>query len=149
MDDIRELYQQTIIDHGRRPRNFHALPDATQIQIGHNPLCGDQLTLFLKVKEGIIEDLSFEGQGCAISMASSSLMTEKLKGMPLTEALQLFETIHQMLLGKSEPQSFDKIGKLSVLSGVKDFPARVKCASLPWHTLQAALKGDTQEVSTE
>lgn len=146
MDNIRELYQQTIIDHGRKPRNFLIMDNPTSFKMGHNPLCGDDLTLFLKIKDDVIQDISFQGEGCAISMASASLMSETLKGKTTTEALELFKKIHNMLLDGKEP---DNIGKLTVLAGINEFPARVKCAALAWRTLEAILDGTDGEVTTE
>lgn len=148
MSDLRELYQELIIDHGRRPRNFGALEDASCTMHGNNPLCGDKLTLHLKLNGDIIENLKFEGSGCAISTASSSLMTEQLKGKTIPEALAFFDKFHDMV---TTEHSFDtsELGKLKVMAGVREFPARVKCATLAWHTLRAALHGETEAVSTE
>ncbi|KXW55962.1 SUF system NifU family Fe-S cluster assembly protein [Ferrovum sp. PN-J185] len=147
MSDLRELYQEVIFDHNRHPRNFGKLINANHHAEGFNPLCGDSLDLYLIIDNDRITDIKFEGQGCAISTASASLMTEVLKGKTLTEAEQLFEGFHQMVTTGQQP-SFD-IGKLSVLAGVSEFPARVKCASLSWHTLHAALNNSNQPVTTE
>jgi len=145
--ELRELYQDLILDHGRQPRNFGALSGYTHRLEGFNPLCGDRLVLYLKVRDGRIEDIGFEGVGCAISVASASLMTERLKGRPVDEALALFGPVHQLLLtGEGERQA---LGKVAMLAGVSEFPARVKCATLAWHTLRAALSGESQPVSTE
>ncbi len=149
MSDLRELYQEVIIDHSKRPRNFHVMPDAKQISVGHNPLCGDKMTVFLKVDDGRITDVSFDGTGCAISMASASLMTESLKGKSVAEAVQLFGMFHELVT--SEPGQIkiaEALGKLAAFAGVCEFPIRVKCASLAWHTLRAALEGK-QETTTE
>lgn len=146
MADLRDLYQDVIFDHNRHPRNFGKLADATCTIEGFNPLCGDRLTLYLKVKDGMIEDVSFEGHGCAISTASASLMTESVKGKRVEEAEHLFQGIHNMLIGKEAPAD---LGKLAVLSGVKEFPARVKCATLAWHSLHSALENRQETVSTE
>jgi nitrogen fixation NifU-like protein len=145
--DLRELYQEVIFDHNRRPRNFHAMPDASHTADGHNPLCGDQLTIYAQVKDGIIEDVSFVGHGCAISTASASLMTEAVKGKPIAEAETLFRDMHIMLT-EARPEGRD-FGKLEVLSGVREFPARVKCATLAWHTLHNAMTQAQDTARTE
>ncbi len=150
MSDIRELYQQVIIDHGRRPRNFGELPDATHIKEGHNPLCGDTITLYLKIQNGMVEKAGFNGKGCAISIASASLMTQMLTGLPEQEALQIFEAFQQMVTHRdTEQDHVEKLGKLAVLKGVCEYPSRVKCATLAWHTMHSAICGDDKEVSTE
>lgn len=147
MSDIRELYQQMIIDHGRHPRNFGELESANTIKEGYNPLCGDKLTLYLQLEDNKIVDAHFKGEGCAISVASASLMTESLKGKTFDEAKKIFETFH---LAVTKKQSADELGKLSVLTGVAEFPARVKCATLAWHTLIGAIENDAIDViSTE
>ncbi|MDE1981030.1 MAG: SUF system NifU family Fe-S cluster assembly protein [Betaproteobacteria bacterium] len=146
MSDLRDLYQEVIFDHNRHPRNFGALPEANRHADGFNPLCGDRLTLHLRVEGGVIQEARFEGAGCAISTASASLMTEALKGKTEAEAAILFEGFHHMVMG--EPVTVD-LGKLAVLAGVSEFPARVKCATLAWHTLNAALKNESNPVSTE
>ena len=148
MSDLRELYQEVIIDHNRNPRNFHKMQDANKYAEGYNPLCGDQLNLFLKIEQDVIQEVSFEGEGCAISTASASLMTEALKGKTIQQAEALFGTVHG-LLTKDEPADSDKLGKLVVLAGVKEFPARVKCATLAWHTLHNALTNQVIAASTE
>ncbi len=135
--DLRELYQEVIFDHNRHPRNFHAMTDANHTADGHNPLCGDQLTIYAKIHDGIVEEASFVGHGCAISKASASLMTEAVKGKPISEVEALFHDMHVMLT-ESHPEGRD-FGKLEVLSGVREFPARVKCATLAWHTLHNAI----------
>lgn len=150
MSDLRDLYQQTILDHTRKPRNKHEMPDATAAADGHNPLCGDKIKLFLKIHDGVIEDISFIGNGCAISTASASMMTEALKGKTLTEAQPLFERFHAMLTSPMDHEpDIELLDKLAVFSGVREFPVRVKCATLPWHTLQAAIKNEHRAVSTE
>ncbi|HQR53059.1 MAG TPA: SUF system NifU family Fe-S cluster assembly protein [Burkholderiales bacterium] len=147
MADLRELYQEVIFDHYKRPRNFHALAGADCHAEGHNPLCGDRVTVYLKTRDGVVEDVSFEGSGCAISTASASLMTEVLKGKSLAEVERLFTGFHAMVTDAAAG-AHPELGKLEVLSGVREFPARVKCATLAWHTLNAALhKQDT--VTTE
>ena len=145
--DLRELYQEVIFDHNRKPRNFHALEEATHRADGHNPLCGDQLTVYAKVEEGVVQDISFVGHGCAISTASASLMTEAVKGRPVAEVEALFQDFHAMLTA-TVPEGRD-FGKLRVLSGVREFPARVKCATLAWHTLHNALSGAGDTARTE
>ena len=150
MSDLRDLYQQTILDHTRKPRNKHEMPDATSTADGHNRLCGDKIRLFLKVNAGIIEDISFTGNGCAISTASASMMTEALKGKTLADAQPLFELFHTMLTSPLDQEpDLEALNKLAVFSGVREFPVRVKCATLPWHTLQAAIKNQDAPVTTE
>jgi nitrogen fixation NifU-like protein len=152
MDELRDLYQEVIFDHNRAPRNFHKLPGANRHAEGFNPLCGDQLSVYLKVSDrDVIEDVSFEGCGCAISTASASIMTETLKGKTVQQAGILFENFHRLVTGQGvdAAASVIDLGKLQVLTGVRDYPARVKCATLAWHTLQAALKNAATTVSTE
>jgi nitrogen fixation NifU-like protein len=146
MSDLRELYQETILDHYRQPRNSGRLADANRVAEGFNPLCGDKLTLYMKVKDGVIQDASFEGVGCAIAMASASLMTENIRGKPEAEALQLLDSIRLMVTGGTRK---DDMGKLEVLGGVHEFPQRVKCATLAWYTMKAALENMHNPVSTE
>jgi nitrogen fixation NifU-like protein len=147
---LSDLYQEVILDHGRRPRNFQALPGYSHLRMGHNPLCGDELTLFLDIQEGRIKRVSFQGQGCAIFMASASLMTEALIGKTLEEAETLFTGVHELLIGKLKPEEFERLGKLQVLKGVNEFPVRVKCAALAWRTLEAVLKNQSEdEITTE
>ncbi len=146
MNELRELYQEMIIEHGRHPRNFCVLENASCKQEGFNPLCGDHLILFLIEKNGVIENISFQGSGCAISMASASLMTDAVKNKSIKEAEKLFQQFHLLI---TENKSEENLGKLAVLAGVSEFPARVKCATLAWHTLKAALQNETQTVSTE
>ena len=148
MSDLTELYQEVILDHNRRPRNFRAMSEATRRQEGYNPLCGDRLTVYVKLDADRISDVSFEGSGCAISKASASLMTEALKGKTIAEARGLFERFHDMVTAPSGT-AVPEIGKLAVLAGVREFPTRVKCASLAWHTLKAAVAGADGTVSTE
>ncbi len=147
MSDLRDLYQEVIFDHNRHPRNFGALANANRHAQGFNRLCGDRLTLHLKVQDGIIQDVRFEGSGCAISTASASLMTEALKGKTEAEANALFEGFHHMVTEGGETSV--NLGKLAVLAGVSEFPARVKCATLAWHTMNAALHDHQDPVSTE
>jgi nitrogen fixation protein NifU and related proteins len=148
MSDLGELYQEVILDHNRRPRNFRTMGEARR-QEGYNPLCGDRLTLYVKVEKDRIADVAFQGSGCAISKASASLMTEALKGKTVAEARELFEKFHAMVTSSPEMPAPD-LGKLSVLSGVREYPTRVKCASLAWHTMKAAISGaEDGPVSTE
>ena len=152
MDELRDLYQEVIFDHNRKPRNFHKLPGANRHAEGFNPLCGDQLSVYLKVSDrDVIEDVSFEGRGCAISTASASIMTETLKGKTVQQAGTLFENFHRLVTGQDVDAATPAadLGKLHVLTGVRDYPARVKCATLAWHTVQAALKNAATTVSTE
>ena len=149
MTALSDLYQEIILDHNKTPRNFRAVEGATHSGLGHNPLCGDQLALYVKVEDGVIRDIGFQGKGCAISKASASLMTEAVKGKTIEEAEALFARFHDLLTGppdvKADARSF---GKLAVFSGVREFPARVKCATLSWHTLHTALSGGSP-ASTE
>jgi nitrogen fixation protein NifU and related proteins len=142
MSDLSDLYQEVILDHNRRPRNFGAMTDANHVAHGHNPLCGDKLTLYLKLDGDRIAAVSFDGSGCAISKASASLMTDAVKGHTVGEATELFEHVHAMVTTPMD-RAVDEthVGKMAVLAGVREFPARVKCASLAWHTLMAALAG--------
>jgi nitrogen fixation NifU-like protein len=150
MSDLDELYQEVILDHNKSPRNFREMANANHKAKGYNPLCGDHVTVFLRLESGVIQDISFQGSGCAISKASASMMTAELKGKNEAAAHVLFENVHKMLTGdESDDQIADKVGKLQILSGVCKFPARVKCASLAWHTVIAALKGEAQPASTE
>ncbi|HMC82654.1 MAG TPA: SUF system NifU family Fe-S cluster assembly protein [Candidatus Polarisedimenticolia bacterium] len=147
MADLRDLYQEVILDHSKRPRNFRQMEKADRLAEGFNPLCGDRVTVFLKLEDGRIGDISFQGSGCAISTASASMMTERLKGKTLSEAETLFSGFHDLLTGK--PSAGGDLGKLAVFSGVCEFPIRVKCATLAWHTLRAALAKAAETVSTE
>lgn len=148
MGELRDLYQEVIFDHYRKPHNFHPLGDANRRAEGFNPLCGDRWTLYLKVEDGVIKDASFQGSGCAISTASASLMTDYLKGKTEQEADALFQNFHKLITRDSDAAATD-FGKLEVLAGVREFPARVKCATLPWHTMRAALDNQSEPVSTE
>jgi nitrogen fixation protein NifU and related proteins len=146
--DLRDLYQEVILDHNRKPRNFGPLDGANRTAKGDNPLCGDKVTIHLLVEDGVIADLSFEGSGCAISTASASLMTGMLKGKKEAEATAIFKQFHGVVTGQLEAD-FDEMGKLAVFAGVSEYPVRVKCATLAWHTVQAALGDAGQIVSTE
>jgi nitrogen fixation NifU-like protein len=147
--DIRELYQEVIMDHNRNPRNQHELPNATCQARGFNPLCGDKVTVYIQLQQGVVADISFVGCGCAISQASASLMTEALKGKTQAQAIVLFEQFHHLLTQDSADEAAHDLGKLAVFAGVREFPARVKCATLAWHTLDAALKQADTLVTTE
>ena len=150
MSELSDLYQEVILDHNKSPRNFHKLAGANRTAEGYNPLCGDKVTVYVKLDGDVISEISFEGSGCAISKASASMMTDSLKGKTTAETEALFDRVHKMLTGELGPKvDSDKLGKLAVLSGVCNFPARVKCASLSWHTLHAALKGEGGVASTE
>jgi len=151
MDPLADLYQEVIFDHYRHPRNYGAMADADGTADGHNPLCGDRLTVSLKVADGIVTDVRFEGQGCAIATASASLMTEAVKGKPVAEVEALFKRVHALLTGALPDAELaaEDVGKLTVLAGVREFPVRVKCATLAWHTLEHALHGDPEPVRTE
>ena len=150
MSALSELYQQVILDHNKKPRNFRVLETANRQQEGYNPLCGDQLTLYLEMDGETIKDVGFQGQGCAISKASASMMTAAVKGKSKEEAEMMFDEFHRMVKGEFDPDAEENhLGRLKILAGVREFPARVKCASLSWHTLHAALKGDSETVSTE
>ena len=155
MSDLRDLYQEVILDHSKRPRNFHAIADASRKAEGYNPLCGDRETIYVVLEGDRVRDVAFQGAGCAISTASASMMTESVKGKTREEAEALFTRFHQLITGKngetSPPGASEgpELGKLEVFSGVREYPVRVKCATLPWHTLKAALQQDGATVSTE
>jgi nitrogen fixation NifU-like protein len=150
MADLDDLYQEVILDHNKSPRNFRTMAEANRKAEGYNPLCGDHVTVYLRLDNGVIKDISFEGSGCAISKASASMMTAELKGKTEAAAHDLFEDMRNMLTGDSaHTGSADKVGKLAVLSGVCKFPARVKCASLAWHTANAARAGNSVPAATE
>jgi len=148
--DLRHLYEEVILDHNRRPRNYPKRPaGANRSAHGYNPLCGDDFHVHLRVEGGVIEDAGFEGMGCAISTASASLMTEAIKGMGADQVDRLFEHVHRLLTGEGGEVEDEVLGKLTVLGGVREYPMRVKCASLAWHALAAALKDGDGVVSTE
>jgi len=148
MSDLRELYQEVILDHNRNPRNCYVMDCANRSADGHNPLCGDTVKVYLRITDGIIEEISFQGQGCAICTASTSLMTESVQGKPVSAARGIFEEFHSMLTGVADEQGIE-LGKLRVFEGVREYPVRVKCATLAWHTLNAAMDGSDDSVSTE
>jgi len=148
--DLRDLYQEVILDHQRHPRNFRVIPQPDRVTHGRNPLCGDELTIYLKLEGDVVRDVSFQGFGCAICMSSASLMTEHLKGKSMDEIETLFGSFHALLTdGRNDAPDFESLGKLRVFEGVRQFPVRVKCATLPWHTLRAAVEGNGETVSTE
>lgn len=147
--DLRELYQEVILDHNKRPRNFRVPDPNNRKAEGYNPLCGDKITVFLYVDGDVIKDLGFQGTGCAISKASASLMTDALKGKTLAQADAMFDQFHQLVTGPSAPAEPNDLGKLAVLGGVREYPMRVKCASLAWHTLKAAMQAENDVISTE
>ena len=148
--DIRELYQQMIMDHNRNPKNFRILPDADRVAEGYNPLCGDHFKIYVKMEDDVIKDISFDGSGCAISKSSASMMTAALKGKTRQEARALFEEIRKMLSREvGKPFDAAKVGKLATLGGVCEFPSRVKCASLAWHTMLEAIEPTGKQVTTE
>ena len=147
--ELKDLYRDVIVDHNRNPRNFRPMPDADRQAEGFNPLCGDRLTLYVKLDGDTIRDVAFQGSGCAISVASASLLTESIKGRSVSDAERLFVAVHDLLTRDDAAVDIAAIGKLGALSGVREFPARVKCASLCWHTLDAALHREAAPVSTE
>ena len=149
MSELEELYQEIIMEHNRKPRNFRALEDA-QSADGFNPFCGDQITLYLKIDDDVVTDVGFQGSGCAISRASASMMTESIKGKSQTDIRAIFDDFHHMITGDSDTElDSELLGDLELLAGVSEFPTRIKCATLSWHTLQAALKGQEGRVQTE
>ena len=150
MSDLRELYQEVLLDHYKRPRNFRRPEDANKHADGFNPLCGDKVSVFLRVEDGVVCDIAFQGSGCAISTASASMMTESLKGKSVAEVAIIFERFHDLITGKTPTDSDNaNLGKLAAFSGVREYPVRVKCATLAWHTLRAALDGSHDTVATE
>jgi nitrogen fixation protein NifU and related proteins len=151
MGELRDLYQEVILDHSRRPRNFGELAGANRRAEGYNPLCGDRETIYVRLEGNVLQEVGFRGAGCAISTASASMMTESLKGKTREEAEALFERFHDLITGSNGGKEATRVdlGKLAVFSGVREFPVRVKCATLPWHTMRAALAGEDRTVSTE
>ena len=147
--DVRELYQEVILDHSRKPRNFGRPPACNREAKGHNPLCGDRISIFVEIADGVVKDVAFEGAGCAISMASASLMTQEMKGMTETAAQELFQRFHRLMTAETGEDAEPGLDRLAVLSGVREFPVRIKCATLAWHTLKAALAKTDSEVHTE
>ena len=149
MADLRDMYQELILEHAKSPRNYRALASPTRKAEGFNPLCGDRCTIYLAMQGDVIEDIGFQGNGCAISRASASMLTQSLKGKTAAEAEKLFKSFHGMVTGQSPNGDRAALGKLEVFGGVSEFPARVKCATLAWHTLEAALHGEDEPVTTE
>jgi nitrogen fixation NifU-like protein len=149
MSDLRDLYQQMILDHNRNPRNFRELPNATKRVDGYNPLCGDHYTVFVELDGDVIKEVTFTGSGCAISKSSASVMTTTVKGKKTEDAEKLFDTFHKLVTGEPAGLSEAELGRLAAFSGVSEFPARVKCAMLAWHTLHSALQGEQELVTTE
>lgn len=149
MSELRDLYQDVILEHSKAPRNYRELPAANHKAEGFNPLCGDRFTVYVMMEGDSIRDISFQGSGCAISKASASMMTQIVKGKSAAEAEKLFDSFHKLVTGHAQSNGDADLGKLTVFSGVSEFPARVKCASLAWHTLRAALEGKQEAISTE
>ena len=149
MAELRDLYQEVILEHAKAPRNYRELNEPAAKAEGYNPLCGDRCTVFINQKDGVIQDISFQGNGCAISKASASMMTQALKGKSLEEAETMFKSFHGMVTGQKPEDEGADMGKLKVFAGVSEFPARVKCATLAWHTLEAALHGERKQITTE
>jgi nitrogen fixation NifU-like protein len=150
MADLRELYQEVILDHHKRPRNCRKPDDANMHADGFNPLCGDKVSVFVRMEDGVVRDIAFQGSGCAISTASASMMTESLKGKSEAEVAQIFERFRDLVTGKTPVDGdISGLGKLAVFAGVRDYPVRVKCATLAWHTMRAALEGSRETVATE
>ncbi len=153
MFDLKDLYQEIIVDHNRSPRNYREIENPDLTAVGHNPLCGDKLVVYVKLEANVISDVSFQGEGCAISVASASLMTDQLIGKTEQEAEKIFTTFHQLVTDRDSEIDLEKVGKLGALAGVREFPARVKCATLCWHTLNTALEDkdnkDNETISTE
>jgi len=148
MADLSDLYQELILEHSKNPRNYRRIPDGVSME-GMNPLCGDHFTVFVRLQDEVIADISFEGTGCAISKSSASVMTQALKGKTRAEAEVLFERFHDLVTGHAKDTTAESLGKLAAFSGVSEFPVRVKCATLAWHTMRAALEGKQEPVSTE
>ena len=149
MSGLSDLYQEILLEHNSKPRNFRKVEDASATAEGYNPLCGDQITLYLKVVDDVVEDVGFQGVGCAISRASASMMTQSIKGRSLDEAHVIFDAFHNMITHPNEEPDFDVLGDLETLSGVNEYPTRIKCAVLAWHTMRSALNDDGQTVTTE
>ena len=149
MSGLSELYQEILLEHNSKPRNFRKVEEANQTSEGFNPLCGDQISLYLKVVDGIIDDVGFQGTGCAISRASASMMTQSIKGRSVERAQEIFDAFHHMITEPGGELDYDTLGDLETLSGINEFPTRIKCAVLAWHTMKAALAGDTNEITTE
>ncbi len=149
MSGLSDLYQEILLEHNSKPRNFRKVEDASASAEGYNPLCGDQITLYLKVIDGVVEDVGFQGVGCAISRASASMMTQSIKGKTLEEATGIFDAFHGMITHPDEEPDYDTLGDLETLAGVNEYPTRIKCAILAWHTMRSALQEDGAAVTTE
>ena len=149
MPGLNDLYQEILLEHNSKPRNFRKLEDSSQSAEGFNPLCGDRITVYLNVEDGVIADVGFQGSGCAISRASASMMTQSVKGQPTSKAEAVFDAFHEMMTDPDAELDYDTLGDLECLSGVVEFPTRIKCAVLAWHTLRAALDGQAETVTTE
>ena len=149
MSGLSDLYQEILLEHNSKPRNFRKVEDASATAVGYNPLCGDQITLYLKVVDDVVEDVGFQGVGCAISRASASMMTQSIKGRSLDDAHVIFDAFHNMITHPHEEPDYDTLGDLETLSGVNEYPTRIKCAVLAWHTMRSALNDDGQTVTTE
>ena len=149
MSGLSDLYQEILLEHNSKPRNFRKLEDASSIAEGYNPLCGDQITLYLKLVDDVVEDVGFQGVGCAISRASASMMTQSIKGKSLDEANGIFNAFHEMITHPDTEPDYDTLGDLETLAGVNEYPTRIKCAVLAWHTMRSALSNDGQTVTTE
>ncbi len=149
MSGISELYQEILLEHNSKPRNFRKVADASRTAEGYNPLCGDQITLYLKLVDNVVEDVGFQGVGCAISRASASMMTQSIKGRSLDEANVIFNAFHDMLTRPQSEPDYDTLGDLETLAGVNEYPTRIKCAILPWHAMRSALSGEGETVTTE
>ena len=149
MSGLSDLYQEILLEHNSKPRNFRKVDDPSSTAEGYNPLCGDQITLYLKVVENVVEDVGFQGVGCAISRASASMMTQSIKGKTLDEANGVFDAFHSMIIHPDEEPDYDTLGDLETLAGVNEYPTRIKCAILAWHTMRSALSGEGDAVTTE
>ena len=149
MSGLSDLYQEILLEHNSKPRNFRKVEEANQTSEGYNPLCGDQITLYLKVVDGVIDDVGFQGSGCAISRASASMMTQSIKGQSVERAQEIFDAFHHMITEPGSELDYDTLGDLETLSGINEYPTRIKCAVLAWHTMKAALAGESNEITTE
>ena len=149
MPGLSDLYQEILLEHNSKPRNFRKVEEANQTSEGYNPLCGDQITLYLKVVDGVVDDVGFQGSGCAISRASASMMTESIKGQSVEKVEEIFEAFHHMIIEPGGELDYDTLGDLETLSGINEYPTRIKCAVLAWHKMKAALIGDADSVTTE
>ncbi len=149
MSGLSELYQEILLEHNSKPQNFREVEEANQTSEGFNPLCGDQITLYLKVVDGVIDDVGFQGSGCAISRASASMMTQSIKGQSVERAQEIFDAFHHMVTEPGGELDYDTLGDLETLSGINEYPTRIKCAVLAWHTMKAALNGETNQITTE